>query len=164
MAFAENWNLVPVKGRFMEIDADAVNGYISFVPSPSRMIDAKALATIVKSEYRVYLDAEGKFSVKLPATDDPDVTPIDFTYEVTEHFPGGLTYHINVPLIYADFGVDISALEQVATNPGIPQNITREEFDALAMQVEMLLGVVYGGSATTQYWGPGLDAGGVDGV
>lgn len=164
MAFAENWNLVPVTGRFMEIDADPTGGFITFTPSPARMIDAKALATIVKSDYTVYLDAQGRFKAKLPATDDPDVTPIEFTYHVVEHFPGGIEYDIEVPLIYADMGVDISALEQVPENPGIPQNITREEFDALAMQVEMLLGVVYGGSASTQYWGPGLDAGGVDGV
>lgn len=161
MAFAENWNLVPVTGRFMEIDADNVNGYLSFTPSPARMIDAKALATIVKSEYRVYLDATGRFKAMLPATDDPDVTPIDFTYEVVEHFPGGQTYSIEVPLIYADMGVDISALEPVPENPGIPNNISREEFDALAMQVEMLLGTVTGGSAWSQYAGPGLDGGGV---
>lgn len=164
MAFAENWNLVPVTGWFQEIDADAAGGYITFTPAPARMVDAKALATIVKSTYTVYLDANGRFKANLPATDDPDITPIDFTYHVVEHFEGGIEYDIEVPLIYADLGVDISALEQVAQNPGVPLNITREEFDALAMQVEMLLGTVYGGSATTQYAGPGLDAGGADGV
>lgn len=164
MAFAANWNLVPVTARFIEISGKPAVGSITFRPVPTRMIDAKDLTTVLQTDYEVYLDDDGKLKINLPATDDNDITPIDFTYQVTENFEGGQTYFIEVPLIYADMGVDISLLSQVTANPGIPDNITREEFDALAMQVEILLGVVYGGSASTQYAGPGLDGGGADGV
>lgn len=166
MAFAENWNLVPVTGRYLEIDGTPAVGYLTFKPSPVRMTDAKALVTVLQSEYFVQLGGDGSFSIKLPATDDPDITPFDFTYEVAEHFEDGTnnTWNVEIPIIYADMGVDISTLTPVANNPGIPVTITREEFDALAMQVEMLLGTVYGGSAGTQYAGPGLDGGGVEGV
>lgn len=165
MAFAaKNWQTVPVTAQFVEISGEPAVGSITFKPVPVRMIDAKSLVTVLGTPWEVYLDDEGKLDIDLPATDDDDVTPIEFTYQVTENFEGGSTYFIEVPLIYADMGVDISLLSQVSANPGLPQNISREEFDALAMQVEMLLGVVYGGSASTQYAGPGLDGGGVDGV
>ena len=164
MAFAANWNLVPVTGRFLEISGKPAVGSLIFRPTPARMIDAKDLTSIIQTDYEIYLNDDGRFKVNLPATDDVDITPIEFTYQVTETFPGGQVYNIEVPMIYADMGVDISLLSQVTSNPGLPQDITREEFDALAMQVEMLLGVVYGGSASTQYAGPGLDGGGADGV
>lgn len=164
MAFAKNWNTVPVTARFIEISGKPAVGSITFRPVPARMIDAKDLTSVLQTDYEVYLDDDGRVKVDLPATDDDDITPIDFTYKVTENFNGGQTYFIEVPLIYAYMGVDISLLSQVSANPGVPLNISREEFDELAMQVEMLLGVVYGGSATTQYSGPGLDGGGVDGV
>lgn len=164
MGFAANWNTVPVTARFLEISGKPAVGSITFKPVPVRMIDANDLTTVISTDWEVYLDDLGRMKVNLPATDDVDITPIDFTYQVTENFEGGSTYYIEVPMIYADMGVDISLLSQVSSNPGIPSNITREEFDALAMQVEMLLGVVYGGSASTQFAGPGLDGGGVDGT
>lgn len=162
MAFAANWNLVPVSGRYLEIDGTPAVGYVVFKPTPVRMQDAKALVTILQSEFFVQLGGDGSFKVKLPATDDPDITPLDFTYQVSEHFEGAPdnTWHAKIPLVYANLGVDISSLVPTTANPGIPVSITREEFDALAMQVEMLLGTVYGGSASSAYAGSGLDGGG----
>jgi hypothetical protein len=161
--FTRNWSTVPVTGRFLNITGETVLGYLTFEPTPRRMMDARALTTVVQSFVNVRLGADGRFRLDMPATDDPDVTPIEFTYKVTEHFEGSdpFSYHIEVPLLYADVGVDISALQQVSENPGLPADITREDFDALAMQVEMLLGIVEGGSASSVYAGPGLDGGGV---
>ena len=162
--FTRNWNTVPVTGRYLEIDGDVPEGLIVFTPAPARMIDAAALSTVIKSSYYIQLGADGRFRVDLPATDDPDVTPIPFTYRVEEQFAGGGTFNIEVPLVYADSGIDISNAAQVDENPGLPTTITRAEFDALAMQVEMILGTVIGGTAASVYAGPGLDGGSVYGT
>ena len=166
MAFADNWNLVPVTGRYLKIDGEPAAGYLTFKPTPVRMMDAKALVTVMQSIYPVRLGGDGSFRIKLPATDDPDITPVDFTYEVTEHFDGAEpnTWFVKIPIIYVNMGIDISTLVPLTMNPGVPVSITRGEFDALAMQVEMLLGTVYGGSASSVYAGSGLDGGGAPGV
>lgn len=98
-----NYSRVWVRGRFIDI-RKAVNqeanyglaGTVTFVPSPDALLDAD-LKTILGLQRFTATPAvaDGYFAVQLPATDDPQINPTGWTYEVTE--PTGRTYHITVP-------------------------------------------------------------------
>lgn len=156
MAFSKNWNLVDLTGHYVGFDGSAVVGFVIFTPTPERMVDAGALTTIIGRPMHVQLDATGSFKVAIPATDDPDITPIDFTYMVTEDFEGGGSYAIEVPMLYAGIGLDISSAAHVAPNSGVVAGVTRAEFDELVTTVDTLEN--YDGG-----WSDSVYAGEVDG-
>ena len=85
-----------VTGTFTDTNGDPVVGTISFTPSASRLLGTGAV--ILADPVVVDLDEEGSISVTLPASDDPNVNPTDFTYRVDETFVGvvGSTYFIDV--------------------------------------------------------------------
>jgi hypothetical protein len=156
MPFSKNWNLVEVTGHYVGSDGSAIEGYVVFTPTPARMVDAGALTTIIGRNLTVQLDALGYLKAALPATDDPDITPIDFTYTVKEEFVGGATYGIEVPLLYAGIGLDISEAAHIAPNSGVVAGVTRAEFDELVATVDTL--EAYDGG-----WSDSVYAGEVDG-
>lgn len=85
-----------VTGTFTDTNGDPVVGTISFTPSASRLLGTGAV--ILGDPITVPLDEDGSLSVTLPASDDPNVNPTDFTYRVDETFIGtvGSTYFIDV--------------------------------------------------------------------
>lgn len=85
-----------VTGTFTDTSGDPVVGTVSFTPSASRLVGTGAV--ILSEPVVVELDAGGSLSVTLPASDDPNVNPTDFTYRVDETFIGvvGSTYFIDV--------------------------------------------------------------------
>lgn len=112
-----NWNLVPVTAKFMNADGTAVKGRVIFTPRASRLVDLAALTTVIGNAVIATL-ANGVMTISLPATDDPDVTPTDFTYLVKEDFPGGISYEISVPLASAGAGIDLASLVPADPSPG----------------------------------------------
>jgi hypothetical protein len=85
-----------VTGTFTDTNGDPVVGTISFTPSASRLLGTGAV--ILGDPVVVPLDDAGSLTVTLPASDDPNVLPTDFTYRVDETFVGtvGSTYFIEV--------------------------------------------------------------------
>lgn len=158
MAIPSNWNTVEIRALVIGTDDQPIDGNLIFIPRATRIIDAAQLAIVIQREYVVRLNALGQATINLPATDDPDVTPIHWTYEVIEDWKGGSTYDISVPIIYVDSGLDLAAISPVSPNFGIGETIEREEFDELAMQVEALLASITGGVPDSSYLGS-LDGG-----
>lgn len=101
----------------MTLNGVAVAGTVTFTPSANRIVDQAALMIIVPASRVVTLDSSGSLAVDLPATNDPDVNPIGFTYTVSENFPagGGLTYSIAVP---QGTTTDLSTVVAVDANAG----------------------------------------------
>lgn len=98
-----NYSRVWVRGRFIDI-RKAVNqetnyglaGTVTFVPSPEALLDADLKMILGVQRFTATpAAADGYFAVQLPATDDPQINPFGWTYEVTE--PTGRTYSIVVP-------------------------------------------------------------------
>lgn len=85
-----------VTGTFTDTAGDPVVGTVSFTPSASRLLGTGAV--ILGDPIVVDLDADGSLTVTLPASNDPNVNPTDFTYRVDETFVGavGSTYFIDV--------------------------------------------------------------------
>lgn len=162
MPFARDWNLVPLTGQYIGSDGEAISGSITFTVNPNRLVDAAALQTIIRKPLMISLNAQGTFNVKLPATDDPDITPEDFTYHVKENFDGGAEYDIELSLLYLEGGVDISQLSHVSPASGVLPDVTREEFDELVATVASL--EHYDGGWSDSFFAGEVDGGDADNV
>lgn len=71
--------LLTVVGDFDALDNAPVSGKVTFTPSVQIV---RGDITYPQLPTTVLLDADGKLSIKLPATDDPAVSPNGFTYKV----------------------------------------------------------------------------------
>jgi hypothetical protein len=132
-----NWNLVPVTGQYVNIDDTPVVGRIVFTPTATRAVDQADLVTIIGIGIAVELDSNGAFTTALPATDDPDITPTEFSYSVNEDFPGGAQYEITLSLATLPGGINMATVAPVEPNPGTGLAVvTRSEFDALDALVQ----------------------------
>lgn len=119
MPFPVDWNLVEVRGEYLATDGTPMKGKIMFTPAASRVIDSEVKVVLIGKTVTVPLDASGKFTVELPAGDDPDVNPTGFNYLVKEDFTGGLSYYMEVPLAALVDGVEMAAVSPaVSPDPG----------------------------------------------
>lgn len=103
-----NVNFGTVTGRLItaeqidtaEPDGLPISGKVTFRPTPPLIIDAAADTLIVPKSIQVNLDVTGAFSTQLVATDDADLNPSGWTYEVSFQLNGGVSipsFHITVP-------------------------------------------------------------------
>ena len=84
MALPIDVSLVTVTGTYLTDDGVPADGSLIFTPSVATLRDP-AYDTIIKlRQQRIDLDVTGSFSVALIATDDPDVVPVGWHYDVTE--------------------------------------------------------------------------------
>jgi hypothetical protein len=68
------------------------------------------------------LDASGEISISLPATDDPDWSPQDWMYTVTENLDGGLTrsYELSLPYDTPGGSLDLADVVNIVS-PTAPE-------------------------------------------
>lgn len=92
-----NFQGCTVSGTYVFITGDPVSGSVQFMATPTVLLDPAAETIIIPIIREAVLDNNGHFSIVLPATDDPDVQPIDWTYLVTEKFEGGRVYQLDAP-------------------------------------------------------------------
>lgn len=134
-----DWTTVELRGKYKNFAGAAQSGRLVITPTATRAVDQDNLTIIVGSAFTVNLDVNGQVAVALPATDDPDITPIDFTYEVKEDFENGETYNIEVPISAAGTGIELAVVAPVPPNAGTSAAVvTRFEFDALDDRVGVL--------------------------
>jgi hypothetical protein len=88
MAIPGNLSLVTVTGTYIDITGDPIAGQVKFTPR-AVLRNTSSNVILVNSTIVVTLDANGAFSQQLVATNDPDASPIDFSYFVEEAFVGG---------------------------------------------------------------------------
>jgi microcystin-dependent protein len=86
-----------IVGQYLDLAGHAVVGSLTFTMSPTAVLDAANNLVIVPKVFSVALDSVGSFTITLPATDDPDINPMDWTYAVSENFVGGRKYGIRAP-------------------------------------------------------------------
>ena len=89
---------VTVTGTYLHPGGAPLRGSLVFRPEPGILTSA-SLGTLVLGTVEATLDSNGTFTATLLATDDPDVTPIGWTYRVTERWAdaNGRTYAIALP-------------------------------------------------------------------
>lgn len=131
MPLPGNVSLVTVTGQFLTYTGAACTGTVTFRPSGDPWLkDASADATLVPGDIVCTLDADGKVvgpvgavgtggvGVKLPATDDPDLAPTGFVYDVTIAVSGQPVQEYSVSLPAATATVDLADLAPVTPVDG----------------------------------------------
>lgn len=112
MALPGNITLITVTGQYIDFKGDPILGQVKFFPSQV-LIDAAADRIIIPTVITIDLVA-GAFSVQIPITNDPDVSPLNYNYLYEESFEGGSSYIIQVPSSLGA-SVDITDLRASAT-------------------------------------------------
>ena len=121
MALPVNITTKTVTGKFVDLaTGNASAGSVTFTPSfaPSVwLLDPAATTTVVPSPVTIQLDGTGAFSTTLMCTNDPDASPINWTWHA-KLVCGSLVAEFDFSLpTSASSPVDLS---QVATVPTIP--------------------------------------------
>lgn len=103
MTFPGNYTRVWVRGYFVDL-GKAVRGEsaigltkpVIFTASPTALRNPGSRQIFSTGSFQVVPNAnDGYFQAELPSTDDPDVSPLGWTYRVEE--PTGLKYDLVVP-------------------------------------------------------------------
>ncbi|MFJ2961186.1 hypothetical protein ACIPIC_02615 [Streptomyces collinus] len=104
-------------GTYKHPDGTPYSGRIVFQPEPGTLTSA-AHDTLIVGDAEVVLDNNGAFTVSLLATDDPDVTPVGWTYRVTERWydAPGRSYPLSLPA--ATPTVDLADVAPTAPTAG----------------------------------------------
>lgn len=92
-----NFQGCTVQGTYVDLNGDPVVGSVEFTPTPAMLLDVTSGVMVVPVAREVILDNNGHFSVIVPATDDPDINPMDWTYQVKEKFDNGRSFSIRAP-------------------------------------------------------------------
>ena len=104
MAFPANTSTVVVLGTFITPEGEASTGSVTFTAS-SWLTNSGANVSIPNSSVSKPLGTAGDFSVTLPITDDPDLSPLEFIYTVSEIVDGvSRSYNISIPGTVASGG------------------------------------------------------------
>ena len=112
-----NFDGSTITGKFVDILGNPVTGSIEFVPSAAALVNKTNKIIVMPKTITIPLSATGAFTVTLPATDDPDIDPENWTYKVTEKFTGGRTYNIAAPQGQT---VDLAEAGPVPASAGTP--------------------------------------------
>lgn len=112
MALPGNITLITLTGQYLDFQGDPVLGQVKIYPSQV-LIDAAADRIIIPTVLTTDLTG-GSFSVQVPVTNDPDVSPLNYNYLYEESFEGGSTYIIQLPSSLGA-SVDISDIRATAT-------------------------------------------------
>lgn len=95
MALPGNITLITLTGQYLDFQGVPILGQVKIYPSQV-LIDSAADRIIIPSVITQDL-SDGEFSLEVPVTNDPDVTPLNYTYLFEESFEGGSTYRISLP-------------------------------------------------------------------
>ncbi|RZZ85696.1 glycosyl hydrolase family 28-related protein [Pseudoxanthomonas winnipegensis] len=111
------WTQVPIVGTFQRADGTPrAGGIITF--ECAQQVTAGDIV-VNPRKFIAKLDANGSMpsGFKLPASDDPDISPTGWAWLVREEFPGGRDpYYIFVP--YTSASIDLATVTPVV-DPGV---------------------------------------------
>jgi len=128
MALTVDLETVTLTGTYVDIVGNAVAGSVTFTPQ-TIIKDTDQNQIIVNNVITEVLDANGSFSVVLPVTDDSDVTPQPFAYEVEEVFSGGRSFVITLP--GGGASVDIADLSPAVSSAVAAGYVTSAQYNAI---------------------------------
>lgn len=118
MALPPNVDLVTVTGTYVGLDGTPASGTVTFSSSNKTWLnDATAPATLLPNPIVATLDEAGHFSVQVPATNDSDIQPNGWTYDVAENLHLGAVPYVRNYAIPAATGVDFDLAEVAPVSP-----------------------------------------------
>jgi hypothetical protein len=136
MALSPNLSTTTVTGNYVDVEGNPIAGQVKFTPRPV-LIDGVANQIIIPRTIVATLDNLGSFSIILPVTDDEDLIPVNWTYQVEEAFSGGRTYDITIPT-----GLSIDLADVVPAQPATGDEgqsfVTLSQYNSLQTQVNSI--------------------------
>lgn len=112
--------VIAVTGKYEDYMGVAMAGVVTFTGTVT-ILDPVAGLMLVPETLTATLSGTGSFSINLPATDTPGVSPSGWTYSVVEIFvgnPHGRSFAISVPHSSAGGTVSLAALAPAQTSQG----------------------------------------------
>ena len=128
MALTVDLETVTVTGTYVDLQGNAISGSVTFTPQ-TIIKDTDQNQIIVNNVVSVTLDTNGSFSVVLPVTDDSDVVPQPFAYEVEEVFSGGRSFVITLP--GGGAAVDIADLSPAVSAAVAAGYVTSSQYNVI---------------------------------
>jgi hypothetical protein len=148
MPLPVNVTTVTVLGTFLTPEGNPSTGTITFTPS-SWLTNSGANVAIPNSPTTKTLGTAGNFSVLLPITDDPDLSPDNWVYNVSEVVDGvSQNYNILLPGTVA-VGGTVFLADLVPAAPAGPEYYSL----ASSLAIGTVTTVATGGSATATITG-----------
>jgi hypothetical protein len=148
MPLPANVTTVTVLGTFLTPEGDPSTGTITFTPS-SWLTNSGANVAIPNSPTTKTLGTAGNFSVLLPITDDADLSPSGWVYNVSEVVDGvSQNYNILLPGTVA-VGGTVYLADLVPAAPAGPEYYSL----ASSLSIGTVTNVEAGGSATASITG-----------
>lgn len=97
---------VTITSQYLLMDGTALRGTVTFSPSVSYLVDATQNQTLFAKPYVATLNGTtGIFSIAIPVNTDPDLAPVNWTWQVQENLslPSGAsvpgrTFSISIPV------------------------------------------------------------------
>jgi hypothetical protein len=84
MTLPVNFSTTRVFGTFVNPNGSAAKGTVTFTPNLNKPLRSAATSTVVTpTAIQATIDEDGLLDVDVPSTDDPDITPTGWTYQVT---------------------------------------------------------------------------------
>lgn len=93
-----DWQASRLVGKVVNLQGVPVVGNLILTPAPSVLLSVATNTMVVAGPRIITLDATGSFDVLIPSTDDPQITPVGWTYSVKESWTGGREYSIFAPV------------------------------------------------------------------
>lgn len=122
-----DWNGVKLRWRGVDLLGIPLQGFIRVQATIQRFVDAEdpTSTVILGREIVKDIDPTGYCEFIVPATDDPDIEPHDFVYQITEEIAGGggAVYYVEAERDAMDGGapgVDLNKRYEDGTTPGNP--------------------------------------------
>lgn len=105
-------NKVPVTAQYLDYDGTPKIGTVTFTPSVV-LIDSANKQMFMPKAYVAILDIDGKISIDLPASDDPDLIPFDIMrYALQENIiDGRFIASVKIPYLALFTGYDLTSIE-----------------------------------------------------
>lgn len=102
-----NWTLIAVTGTYLDSTGAPCTGVVVVSSAVAVVVDGQL---IVPKQQLFTLDASGSVSFSLPSTNDPDIAPTGWVYQITEAIKpfGRPRYQIAVP--YTSPGINLATV------------------------------------------------------
>lgn len=144
--------LITVHGTYLKLDGTPDQGYIQF-KSSVQSLDSGSDTIVVPGEITKYIDSQGHVSLTIPATNDPEWTPVGWTYTFIGQFSHSF-YSFDVVIPFDAPG------QQLALNSLVPAQSANSQLYAtynhvhneyvLASEVDEFIGDSVGNAVTEQ--------------
>lgn len=151
-----SWNKVRLTGKYADAKGTPLTGSILFTPSV-RVADVTDRVMVVPVTFEAVLDADGAFSIELPATDDPDIVPSGFTYTVVEEITGGQRYSIELSITAPPEGIDLTLAAHAMPIPAVVTYVTFAQLNQAMASGELNGASAYDVAVSNGYTGSQAD-------